>query len=432
MLKLGVATLGLAAVLGAMVLIGKSAVENYKAQEEALLSLTQAVNVHNEQLGKTIPVSEEAQSAIATATDAAANADDALTLAQDSVTLALMNYSEAVKAHGAKSDQAIKASIHLKDANLHLVAAQTKASETADDLAAAESVTATTVQGATLNVDELHARVKAFIATNEKYISNQYNVETAMASIIRAGYDEETAFQILNDALDLSVIKHEDVTDAEKQLILALAGNKRVLKELGISNDEFDAIMKSKTLTTAEKHIKLLALIETHTKDGKKNLDDNTQSQNELTKSWQDFTERVGPPLLDIWSKLNQAAATGLGIISVYLDLNKKLSQLVWGTGDTSTGFGPGGPTVVQGNNYSGAAHARNFKTAAAGFSGTVSQPTLFLAGEGGAPEDVNIGPRGSGAGNPVVHVHIGTFVGDARELSKILAHELRISGAFR
>lgn len=52
---------------------------------------------------------------------------------------------------------------------------------------------------------------------------------------------------------------------------------------------------------------------------------------------------------------------------------------------------------------YVSAAHQRGGGTvtrAAHGYTGTVYRPTLFLAGEAGVPEDVNIGPRGSGGGS--------------------------------
>ncbi len=328
MLGLNVEVVGLATVLFAVYEVGKSGIENYRAQESALGSLRQAVDAYNASLGKVIPVSEEALSALVSATEAAANADDSLTFAQDAVTIAQINYSQAVEKHGATSAEATKASIHLKDANIHLTNAQETAKETTDDLARAEAVKATVVEGSAISLDHLHDRVKEFIRTNAGYIKNQYDVEQAAAASVRAFNDEDTSMRILNDALDMSVIKHENVTDAEKQIELAFMGNKKALKEVGISTEEFDAIMQSKTLTTAQKHAALLDLIESHYAKGRDLIDETEQKQNKLTIEWQKFTTKVGPDLLLMWDKLNEAMATGLGILSVTVDLLDKLGKI--------------------------------------------------------------------------------------------------------
>src|SRR6185312_13843606 len=100
--------------------------------------------------------------------------------------------------------------------------------------------------------DTLDAHKQAildFIETNKGFISDQYDTETAMAKVIRAGYDTKDMFRIMNDALDLAAIKNESVSDATKELILVLAGNGRALRELGITTEQYNAIMKS-TLTT--------------------------------------------------------------------------------------------------------------------------------------------------------------------------------------
>lgn len=63
---------------------------------------------------------------------------------------------------------------------------------------------------------------------------------------------------------------------------------------------------------------------------------------------------------------------------------------------------------------------------AANGFEGTVSRPTIFLAGEGGGPEDVSIRPRGRGSGGPgpaAVSIRFGdVYLSNDYDVKKMMA----------
>jgi hypothetical protein len=164
--------------------------------------------------------------------------------------------------------------------------------------------------------DKLAAMQKAFDAwaeTNKAYIPDQYAAETALAAFVRAGSKAKETMRLLNDALDISIIKHEGVTEAGNMLTLALAGNSRGLRFLGISTTDYNKIMKSH-LTTAQKHAALLHLIEKKTKDGRKAQDDLNQSTNELNHNWQQISKEGGPKLVEL-----QKNVLGIGVLTMEL-----------------------------------------------------------------------------------------------------------------
>lgn len=200
------------------------------------------------------------------------------------------------------------------------------------------------------SLDRHKEAIQNFIAENAKYIEDQYDTETAMAAVLRAGFSTEEMLRIVNDALDIAAIKHIAVSDAVNIEINSLIGNRNTLKQLGVSQAEYDAIMKDKTLSTAQKHAALLDLIEQKYKSGKQSLGELKESQNELNISWQEFTAKIGPPLLVVWGKINQALATAVGLLSVYYDLLGKIGDLeraaLKGGGSnapTGPGFNPRG-----------------------------------------------------------------------------------------
>ncbi len=148
-----------------------------------------------------------------------------------------------------------------------------------------------------------------FKVANAGFISDQYDTEAALAAVVRSGETEEDAMRILNDALDLAAIKHEAVSEAATALVKVLAGNSKALKELGITTEQYNAIVKDKTLSTEQKHLELLTLIEARTAKGRDTIDQTTQSQNKLTLEWQDFTARTGPGVTSVLQGMNEAAA---------------------------------------------------------------------------------------------------------------------------
>ncbi len=315
MLGLSATALGVGLALAAVVIVGKAAVENYKHQEEATNQLKQATDAYNETAGTTITTVGESAKVIQAAQDAASKATDALTISTGAAAKAQMAYTDAVKKHGAESQQATIAAINLNDANIRLKQVQDANTDAQAKLAAVTATSTTEVYRQGINLADLTAKYEAFKQANAGFISDQYDTETALAAIVRSGENETDAMRILNDALDLAAIKHEAVSDAAKSLDLALAGNGKSLKELGITTEEYTAIMHDKTLTTEQQHLKLLDLIETKTRNGRDVIDQTTQAQNKLTIEWQDFTARTGPAVASVMTGIADAATAALEAI---------------------------------------------------------------------------------------------------------------------
>lgn len=284
---------------------------------------------------------------------------------------------------------------------------------------------ATDTQG--LSFDDVKGKVEDFIQTNKAYIDNQYDVITAAGQAVRAGNNQTDTLRLLNDALDLAAIKHESVGDAMTSLIKTEAGNSKSLKDLGITTEEYNAIMKDKLLTNEQKHHDLLALIETKTKDGKKSTDDLKQSQDKLNTDWQDFTTTIAPQVVEGQKGINDALDTGVQILELTAQLLDKLpaayanlssDQLsaseaaakARGLGSAGTGPSPTAGTAPTGG------IVRRQAARAAG--GPVSPGEVYTVGEQG-PETLVMGsqggtvvPNGAG-GSSHLHIHIdhGAFI---------------------
>lgn len=275
-----------------------------------------------------------------------------------------------------------------------------------------------------LNYDKVKGSVEDFIQTNKAYISNQYDVIAAAGNIVRAGHDEKDTMRLLNDALDLSAIKHEDVSEAAKQLVLAENGNAKALRELGISTTEYSDIMKNKKLTAEQKDAELLALIESKTKNGRDATDSLKQSQDKLTTDWQNFTTTIAPQVVSGQNSINDALDTGVQILDLTAQLLQKLpaayanlssDQLAQseaaakarGLGSAGTGPSPTAGTGLTGS--SGIAQRTQHRAG----GGPVSPGEAYTVGESG-PETLVMGDTGGRiipAGNDgqpiVIHNHL-------------------------
>lgn len=247
------------------------------------------------------------------------------------------------------------------------------------------------------------AEIQNFLSVNARFISDQYDTQEAFAAVIRAGYDTTAALRIMGDALDLAAIRHIPVTDAEKQLILAMAGNKRAVKDLLGDTVAFDKIQNDKTLPTAEKHRRILKLVEDRIKGGRDAIDETAQKQSELNKHWQDFTAHTGPAVLGVFKKLTEAADTLVQILDLYVQLLEEAYRL--------SGIGVGsGPPLAH-----GAASGAAKKHKAGG--GSVMAGEAYTVGEKGietfVPDtDGSIIPNGGGGGYHVhIHVDQGAYI---------------------
>lgn len=228
----------------------------------------------------------------------------------------------------------------------------------------------------------------AWATMNKRFISDQYDAEVALASFVRAGSGQREALRLLGDALDITAIKGGTMTENAKMLTLALNGNSRGLRFLGISTADYNAIMKSH-LTTAQKHHALLKLIEQKTKDGRKAVTDLKQSQNDLNKDWQDFTTRIGPGVSKGIQEITAAADTLVQL----LDLAAQYLQIIG---------------------------SRNMSVPAAVANTTGNLKTRLPAGwqNGSAPA-----PTG---GHGVIHVHGAVTVVTPAAHAKVLGDALR------
>ncbi len=227
-------------------------------------------------------------------------------------------------------------------------------------------------QGQTYDANRV--ALEAFIRTNAAYIANQYDVMAAMAALIRAGNSQEDALRALNIALDMAAVKHEDVSVEAILLEKALQGNVKALKEVGIST-EYAAIQNNKLLTTEQKHLAILALIEAKYKDGRLVVDDYTGSQNKLNIAWQNFTGQAGGPIIGTLTEINKALETGVELLDLYGQLVAKLAAIGPFGGHFLSSSGPTTPGATVGG------HGRATPTGAGAPQPIVIHNKLVLGG---------------------------------------------------
>jgi hypothetical protein len=268
---------------------------------------------------------------------------------------------------------------------------------------------------------DLDRATEGFIETNKAFISNQYDAKESMAEIVRAGNDQGSALRMLNDALDLSAIKHESMTDAAKTLILAEAGSGRGLRDLGITTEEYNKIMKSK-LSQQEKDAELLTLIETKTAHGRDTTDKLSQSQYKLNKDWQDFTEKVGPAVLWVLDQVATAADTGVQILTELANVVEAIAQ---SPGKLGTALDVINRDI---NPFAGSVGATPAGRRHRATGGPVYPGTAYTVGEQG-PETLVMGSQGGyispgGAGNTIT-IYVSGAVG-AEETARAIARQLR------
>ncbi len=106
------------------------------------------------------------------------------------------------------------------------------------------------------SLENHQAEIDAFLNSNRRLISDQYEAKDSIASIVRAGFDWTQAQRLMNDALDLSAAKHVSLTDATKDLIDAEQGRSLGLIDLGINvknieNPEKEVAKAQKEVETA-------------------------------------------------------------------------------------------------------------------------------------------------------------------------------------
>ena len=93
--------------------------------------------------------------------------------------------------------------------------------------------------------------IQAFLDKNKGFISDQYDVENAIAAATRAGLSWKDTQLLMSDALGLSIDRNISYSDAMDTLIKAAAGGRVQLAYLGITTKALTA--DSTVLTTAQK-----------------------------------------------------------------------------------------------------------------------------------------------------------------------------------
>ena len=287
-----------------------------------------------------------------------------------------------------------------------------------------------------INFEQMQSAFDKWAEANKRYIPDQYAAETALAAFVRAGANATDAMRELNDALDLSTLRSMPLEGAQKQITLALTGSSKALKVLGITTAEYSAIMKSH-MTTEQKHLAILHLIETKTKDGRKAQTDLTQSTQALNKDWQDITTKVGPPLLGLFSgiigkvdslvswldKLGQDKSWNKNVSAFLGTIQNSIIEDVKWVEMAITDIQRLGNFLASGGSNKGSG-ARGGRAA----GGPVSAGEAYTVGERG-PETLVMGsqggtiiPAGASGGGAAVHLHIhgGMFMDNGPTIDAI------------
>lgn len=346
-LKLNVATAALAIGLAIAVKVGKDAIDNYKSQSEAMGQLAQAVGVYNEHLGRNKAATTEyiaGTRASKRETNALRDAQDRIKLATNAVTVAEINLNQAMTAKHINAARVEKAQIALADAQIRLTEVERHAGSVTLGTAGHYVTLAATHRKAAISLEEYRQRVEAFIHTNAAYVKNQYDVIKAAADLVRAGNTEKNALRELNVALDMSVVKNEDVSTAALAVEKVLMGNSKALREVGVSSAAYNKIMKSHH-DQAWKLNALLTIMEQKYKGVRTSVDEVDQSHNKLTIAWQDFTTRLGPTMATILTAITDETLFLVDAMSKLYDWLGKLQGPDMGAGVPGTrGYRPPPP----------------------------------------------------------------------------------------
>lgn len=324
--------------------------------------------------------------------------------------------------------------------------------------------------------------IQTWLDKNKDFIGNQYDAENAIAAATRAGISWKDTQLLMGDALDLSINRHESMSDAMETLIKAAKGGRNQLADLGISEadlqeptknlaqlqkdaatadtnkakadralqEELDRLHGKHTITQADldhladlkakdleatnkdkdAHNKLAGALASTKDQGDKvaqmhdllhpklqgetdSVTDLQRKQNDLNRDWQDFTQRIGPPLLDVLDRgvaildeIVQAVDLIAGAKNPLQAVGTALTVIGEDTGLINTNHGPGGR-----GRYGGYRQ----------FGGSVSGGQSYLVGEAG-PELLTLGSGASG------HVTPNGQLTDMTETNELLRQQVDIS----
>jgi hypothetical protein len=85
------------------------------------------------------------------------------------------------------------------------------------------------------------AQIQSFLDKNKAAIDDQFDVEQGIALATRAGLSWKDTQLLMQDALDLSIAKHETFSQAMDTLVKAAAGGRAQLADLGITSKQLSS-----------------------------------------------------------------------------------------------------------------------------------------------------------------------------------------------
>lgn len=298
--KANLAMAGVAAGLGLIVVGGKSFIDISEAMQHANGNLKAAVDSYNLALGtSTSTVIDAAKHAaeLEKAQSAQVTTQDALLISHNGLTTAQLAYTDAVKKHGASSQEALKASLALQDAQIRYNEALTSAKQATDALTKAQQVQDQVITGATQSLEKVTKAANAFIAANRENISSQAEVLNGFASFIREGETLEATQKAMTLAMNIAAVENISLADAVDKVQGVEAGRAIGLKRLvGVT---LEAIPASATLAEKQAIIAHNMDIASASFDhGTDSLTSTQKATNKLSNDWQDLAQRGGPPLI--------------------------------------------------------------------------------------------------------------------------------------
>lgn len=199
-----------------------------------------------------------------------------------------------------------------------------------------EKALATAAKDHGIALSDLSDHVDAAITTGESYAYNADQVRAAVIKLTEAGMSLSEQQAALPHIMDLARAKNIDLAEAARMYELALMGNTRAVKDLGIALPKLTDTTKEQgkaqskvtkdttALHTAQHH---LALVQAELK-GKTHL--TTVEHNKL-KTAQDKVAKATKTLHDDTNKLNSVQSTGAARASRLKTLNDDLNGAVGG-----------------------------------------------------------------------------------------------------
>ena len=189
MLGLSGSAIALGAVLGGVILVSKDMIDIATKHEEAEKSLAQAVDAANSEYGKTKTVVPDVTKQV--------KAHDA----------AVRHLAEVEAGMPTKHKATRLELMHLQDAHKRV-------RETTLALTAAQAAGSTQVNKNIVYLAGYRAQIDQFIKSNREYISDQSEVITNYAKLTRAGLAVTEVQRVMNDAVNLSALKHISLSEA--------------------------------------------------------------------------------------------------------------------------------------------------------------------------------------------------------------------------